>query len=144
MPRSKNTSETAENTVEVDVQRDQPQEVAGAEGTEDQAVERDETEVFEQGVTGNTEAVNPFYVSNVDPTDPNGYNSAPRAAEGFIANPVAGGAIPADPDADVVNGITQSDPEADDLDESNVDPKGVIKKAEKAALAAAKKDDSEK
>lgn len=118
------------NVVKSD-QVDEPQVVAGEEGVEEDVVQRDETDVFEQGVEGNVEAVNPFYVSNVDPTDPNGYNKAPRAAEGFIANPVAGGAIPADPDADVVNGITQSDPEAEDLPESNVDPKGVIEKVKK-------------
>ena len=88
---------------------------------------------FTEEVTSNKEASDPFFVSNADPTDPNGYNNAPREADGFIANPVAGGGIPVDYDADVVNGVTQSDPEVEDLPESNVDPKGVIKKLEKSA-----------
>lgn len=80
----------------------------------------------EQKVSGTTAATDPVETSIADPADPNGYNSAPKNAEGFIKNPVAGGAVPSGTVIFVVNGITQL--EGEDLPTSNVDPDGIIEK----------------
>ena len=90
-----------------------------------------------QEVEGTSAATDPFDVDNSNPADPNGYNDAAREHEGFIKNPVAGGAIPSADEGDIVNGVTQID--GDDLPESNVDPDGVLKGAAKPAKGTRKK-----
>ena len=130
MPKARVSAQKSDKVDEPEVNED-----AGVESQDPQTQTVDADADFTEEVQSNKEARDPFFVSTVDPTDPNGYNNAPREADGFIANPVAGGAAPtAAGDYDsVVNGITQVEEDVEDLPESNVDPKGVVKKFEAAA-----------